>query len=250
MTHLDEGRIRAFLDGESGDDLDSVRRHLEECGSCSDLLAQIEARSVVVERALGLLDTVGPNPHARDRVRAMVETESPIETRTHADADTRISFAKAAVIVLFLAAGGAAALPSSPVRAWLAERVRGGASAIPESTQTADEPAPVGVRLDVETGALAVSLVEVEPGTLVIVRWVEGTRAAALAGTGARFRAADGRIEVTAVSDSISVDLPLDVAEVSLEVNGRMYLRKMGERLDVAGPVITRSPEEIRLRVP
>ena len=92
-------------------------------------------------------------------------------------------------------------------------------------------------------------LQDIEPGTELDVLFVDGFQAAAFADQPARFRTADGLIEVTGGSGRVRIDIPRSVEVASIRVNGRMYMTRTGDELDVAGPIVTRTPDEIRMRV-
>jgi hypothetical protein len=77
-----------------------------------------------------------------------------------------------------------------------------------------------------------------------------GVEAGAFAGEPATFVTAEGRLEVIGASNFVFVNLPLEAAAASVEVNGGTYLSWVGGSLEVPGPVVARTPEEIHLRVP
>ncbi len=285
MTHPGEGRLRTLLDGELSDsDAESARGHLDECDSCQALLTRLGEASTVVGVALRHLDTVALPAGAKESVLVRVgmdprdareasstSTAEPTRTLDITPAEPtappappvphRFAFARAAILVLFFGAVVATALPASPVRGWITsgwdravELFTGTAAddsaAIPaDSALSAQTPESGGVRLEVETGELLVLLQDIEPGTELDVRFVDGFRAAAFAAQPARFRTAEGRIEVIGGSGRIRVDIPRSVDVASIQVNGRMYIRKAGDELDVAGPIVAQTPGEIRFRV-
>ena len=45
------------------------------------------------------------------------------------------------------------------------------------------------------------------------------------------------------------LELPTAATQAYVEINGQVYLRKIGDRLDVSGSVEAQTPREIRLRV-
>ena len=256
MTHLGEGRLRTLLDGELSDsDAESARGHIDECDSCQALFTELEEASTVVGVALRHLDTVAPPAGAKESVLARVGM-GPGDARA-----ARFAFARAAILVLFFGAVVATALPASPVRGWFAtgwdravelftRTAADESAALPaDSALSAQIPESAGVRLEVETGELLVLLRDIEPGTELDVRFVDGFQAAAFAAQPARFRTAEGRIEVIGGSGRIRVDIPRSVDVASIRVNGRMYIRKAGDELDVAGPIVAQTSGEIRLRV-
>lgn len=276
MTHLDEGQLRTLLDDElfEGDDV-AAREHVAECVTCQALMAELNAAHALVGAAIGLLDSAPVPVGAKTAVLARVGgggADTPSKPTLEASPDIsparpvpsrrgteRVAFARAAMFVLFFGAVVATALPASPVRGWMAE---GWNQVIAILAPTQDEPSvasPVsaapqvgasgGVRLEVAGGALEVLLQDIAPGTELSVLLVDGFQAGAFAAEPARFRTADGLIEVTGASGTVRVDVPRSVEVASIRVNGRMYMTKTGVELDVAGPIVTRTPDEIRLRV-
>ncbi len=282
MTHLDEGLLRALLDGETVDGGEaSAIGHLDECDRCQALLDELRDAGSVVGTALAHLDTVPAPVGAKAAVLAQVGFDVPDATRTPDAAipqdisptaparptgvaptlTERFAFARAAILVLLLGGVVATALPASPLSGWIAggwDRAvtlftgptQAESAATPaESTLTPQTPEFAGVSLEVESGELIVLLLDIEPGTELDVRLVDGFQAAAFAAQPARFRTAEGLIEVTGGSGRVRIDIPRSVEVASIHVNGRMYLTKAGDELDVAGPIVTRTSGEIRLRV-
>ncbi len=283
MTHLDDGRLRALTDDElSHSDASSVRLHLEECDQCSTRQSELEDRSALVARALARLDTAAPPTGAHSAVLERIESEAaterggPTQTvvsieQSGAKRPTRAlgtPLARAAILVLFLG-GVATALPASPVRGWIAAGWARAAELLdspdnavtPVSPSEEVLPTPDGgaggqdgtlaeVRLDIVGEEVSIVLRGIAPGTSIVVRMVPGGEAGARAAGPATFRTAEGRIEVTGAAGIVFVDLPQEATSASIYVNGGIYLRKVGERTDVTGPIQLRTDEEIHLRVP
>lgn len=267
MTHLDEGRLRALLDDELNDaEAGSARVHLGGCDQCAQLLARIDARSVTAREAIAILDVPAPAGGAREAVLARVRgmsssSEPPVSSEPSQAgpwAPVHLTLKRAAVIVLLLT-GLAAALPGSAVRAWMVsgwtvavEMFTGAESRAQPAAKLAtsgQESGVAGVEFEVTDEPLRIVLAQIESGSLVVVRFVEGTRAA-LSGSDARFRrTADGRFEVTGGSGTIRIDVPRTVADASLWVNERIYLTVDGDRIDATGPIEAQTPEEISFRV-
>ena len=284
MSHLDDGRLRALIDEELGDaDTGAVRLHLEDCDACRHRMVELEGRATLVAQALGQLDTAAPTAGARAAVLERIGS-SPREERVvpirpmasveHAESKgraraLRTPLTRAAILVLFLGAGVVTALPASPVRGWIAAGWARAAdlfdspddAGIPAGpTEEATPPTPdgvvgsqsatpAGVRLDATGEEISIVLRGIGAGTLIVVRLVPGEEAGAFADDPATFRTAEGRIEVIGAADRVFVDLPRDAAAASIEVNGGIYFRKEGDRIDVAGPIEARTTEEIHLRV-
>lgn len=139
MTHLDEGTIQAFLD----DELPSRERaaaaaHLVRCDACRrshDELSRVAATFATGIAALDVAPPVARTPGLAAPRRLRLLTPS---------------LARAAGLVLLLAAAASAAVPGSPVRQWLA----GDPEPVPEPAATEattgpavrpPSPAPVAV---------------------------------------------------------------------------------------------------------
>ena len=264
MTHLDDGRLHALMDEELDNaDALAVRLHLEACDACKHRMAELEERSALVARALDQLDTAAPTAGARDAVLARVGSLSSAQTQAR---EFRMPLARAAILVLFLGGVLATALPASPVRGWIAagwalatdlfdSQNDSGTPGPAEEATTQDgvgaqSGARAGVRLDATDEDIAIVLRGISSGTLIVVRMTPGGGAGAFADDPATFRTSEGRIEVIGASGRVLVDLPEDAVSASIEVNGGIYLRKEGDRIDVTGPIEARFDEEIRLRVP
>jgi hypothetical protein len=166
------------------------------------------------------------------------------------------SLSRAAGLLLVTAAA-VSALPGSPVRAWLGARFGGSQGAAPApppaiggAPAAALAPESTGVRLSVPSGALRVVLRDVAAGTDVRVRLVPGTEASVYAPAGSRFTSAAGRLEARVTPGEVRVELPTGVDPVALEVGGRIYLRSTEAGLEVTGPVVTRTEDEILFRIP
>jgi hypothetical protein len=258
--HLDEGQLLTLRDdaAQAGED---ARAHLASCAACGVELAALRHRAASVTLALSALDGDWDLGAARERLRSRVAAASA----ARADAPSLVgrrsrwaagSLSRAAGILLVSAAAASAALPGSPVRAWLGERLGNDApvAAEPAVVESAPEAAvaaeSTGVRLSVPSGALRVILRDVAPGTQVRVLLVAGTEAAVYAPAGSRFTSAAGRVEARVTPGEVRVELPSGVDPVSLEVGGRIFLRSTDAGLEVRGPIVTRTEDEILFRVP
>ena len=285
MTHLDDGPLRALMDDELSDtDLEATRLHLADCESCQLRLAELEGRRELVAQALGHLDTAAPTARARtaalERIRSSalggrVSPTEQIATAEHPGPQNRTRvfrtpLARAAILVLVLGAGVVTALPASPVQGWIAA---GWARAVdlfdapdnagtpvgppgeaalptPDGGDGAQDGTLAGVRLNATGEGISIVLRGIGSGSLIVVRLVPGGEAGAFADDPATFGTAEGRIEVIGAADLVFVDLPLEAASASIEVNGGIYVRRVGERIEVTGPIVARTTEEIHLRVP
>lgn len=221
MSHIDESRLLALLDGELPvADQSRVEEHLRECRDCRDRSQALERRSELFSRAVGVLDVTPPPVRWADvRVR----------TGSNPGPGRFAPFLKAAAVILVVT-GVASAVPGSPVDDWIGAAVDevagwlGGddraavETELPEATEARESSTGVAVRLD--GGAVRVSLDELPEGTEVRVRLVAGDQAVVEAG-GARYRTAPGRIQAIGASGrSVSVRIPRDASAARILVNG------------------------------
>jgi hypothetical protein len=247
MTHLDEGTLVALRDAGPADEPTSG--HLRDCPTCTDRLDEATARAVAVAEALASLDEPVDVRSAKVAVRRRLDA---VRGGVHAGRGWWHAHVGRAAAVLLLTAGAASALPWSPVRDWWA-----GAPAEP---LTGSDPAggvgatqgspPAGISVAVPRGSIAVIVRGAEPGSVIEVVWVDRPTARVSAPAGSQFTYADGRAEVDAAAGPVEVELPRDAALASLEVDGRLFLERSGEHLDVPGPAVTRSDARLRFLVP
>jgi len=260
MTHLDEGQLLALRDDPALAP-DGTLGHVEACAVCRGALADIRLQARAVARALDALDTNGWNfDGARERVRLRVSAHAGAAAdapslpgrRTRGAAWT---LSRAAGLIL-VAAAGLSALPGSPVRSWIEQAM---SPAAVEQAPAAVEAEPVvepavaeaaGIRLPLAGGPLSVVLRGAAPGTEIRVTWIPGSEAAVFAPVGSRFTSGEGKMEALLVSGPVRVELPRSVLPVSLEVNGRIYIRNTAEGLNVSGPVEVREDAGITFRLP
>lgn len=262
-AHLVAAELLAVRDEGTGC-LEAERAaHLQACDRCRQALDETRSRARRIEAAL-------PRGRELDRA-AMEEARARIRTRLTstrrpAPADTAsgtkgrqgpdhpghrwglASLARAAGLVLLLA-GGAAALPGSPVRHWIVSAFEDPAPAAEavEAVPIADAagPAETGVRLRVSGGPVEVAVTGAGAGTRIEVRQDEGAELAVFAPEGSRFRSAEGRVEVVASGGPVRVRLPSGAFPAILRVDGVVYLRWTRDGPTILGPVIEREDGRI-----
>lgn len=258
MTQLDEGRLRAWLDGEltPGEGAE-IEAWLEENPDVREKLARLRRREEVVGRALEAMDPTPPTERVRRRLglSSRIEAASGTGHRSPQAATAgwwarRSRVAQAALFLALLAGGASAALPGSPVRDWMEQLVTKAGPTTP--TAVADEAAAdderVGARIAPADGAVELELVGLPPGTEIEVMLVESGRASVTAPRGARFSTAAGRLTATVPGGPVRVEIPTSVRAI-LRVNERMFLEKTGDGLTLRGPVTDRTPAQLRFRV-
>ena len=236
MTHPDEGALQAFLDDElPPGERSELAEHLLTCRTCQATHDELARANALFARSVSALDA---EPPRGGEIRVV---------RSGAKAGTSW-FLKAAALILFLAAASAA-VPGSPVRAWLGRAVDP-----PPDPAVVDAPAPapadpapaspaalpVGLSLGPADGRVVVALDR--PGSALRLEAVEGTRAgvSVVGGREPVFRTRSGRIEVRELDGaSVRVRLPLGVPVGRLEVGGRLYAEQAEGRLRVLVPADT-----------
>lgn len=234
MNHLDDGTLQAFLDDElPPQERANAAEHLLSCRRCRTAKDELVRAHSVFSEAVSVLDVDAParsapvGPGRRFRVSGLV--------------------VKAASLTLLLAAAASAAVPGSPVRAWIARTVNPepGAGEVPvmETVEPAPAPAPVpaGVSL-AATGDVQIVLTALEGSTVRLVE-TDGERVTVStvgADTDPAFRTAPHRIEVRgAVGGEITVELPRSLETARLVVDGRVYAEKAAGELRVRVPAET-----------
>jgi Putative zinc-finger len=245
--HLVEGTQQALLDGALPPaERTAAEAHLAGCGECAAAARELHALN---ERAGALLargDVPAPVAQAQMSLRARRVRQG----QRAWGGEARRALLRAAVLVLGIASVAAAAVPGSPVRAWLEDTV------LPEKQPTLppvgrapvpparEAPAPAGVSIRPDAGAVRVVLTGASPRVQVTARLVDRDRASVLvrgqAMSGARFRTTPGRIEVVnAGPGEIEVEIPRQARSATVEVNGRVFVAKDGDSLRVLAPAET-----------
>lgn len=236
MTHIDEGRLQALIDGELRlDERHRVERHLASCDGCRAELELLRALSGRFSEAIAELPRL-----ARSREHGVGwPARSP-------SAVVRAMLPRAAAILLFAGAAASATIPGSPVRRWLG--MEGAPATVAEAGPAgSDQEAPAaaieaeafesGVSVEAADGAVEIVLRDAGGDLRVRAMLVDGTRAGVYAAgeaASSRFLTGAGRIEVlSARAGELRIELPRDVAVATVVVNGREYLRKQDGRLDL-----------------
>jgi hypothetical protein len=247
MTHLDEGTLVALRDAGPADEPTSG--HLRDCPACADRLVEVTARGVAIAEVLTIFDEPVDVRSAKAAVRRRLDA---VRGGMHARRGWRHTHLGRAAAILLLTAGAASALPWSPVRDLWVRAPAGplnGTEPASGAVATQGSP-PAGISVAVRRGSIAVIVRGAEPGSVIEVMWVDRPTARVSAPAGSQFTYADGRAEVDAVAGPVEVELPRDATFASLEVDGRLFLERSGEQLDVPGPAVTRSDARLRFVVP
>lgn len=237
MTHVEQGKLQAYLDGEVGAAASAdIENHLSICAACAAELTQLKSAAQLFAAALRGIDVPAPARQApAPQVFAL-----PGRARRPA-----MAFARAAMLILGVAALASATIPGSPVRDWLTNALRGigilqepavKPAAVEQQAAPATAPAPVpeaSLSLDPAGGNVLVVIKTSGAIAGVHVKLVDGPKAlvrASGAAAGARFRTGPGRIEITGVTGGeVNVDIPKSALGARVEVDGKVIFQNRGQ---------------------
>lgn len=261
MSNFDEGRLRAWLDGElaPGEGLELQARFHQDPHMVR-AAEDIRAREARVGSLLSTLDVTPPV----ERVRRALETARSGSRNEdlapyRADPRSRVAvsrasgarLAQAATLVLFLAGAASAAIPGSPVRAWLDRALGSGPEPAAIVPGLAEEPVPEEGGLYVAPGRdrLDVDLVGVPSATEIVVTLVPGDTAVVYAPEGSEYEwdAELGRARANVSGGPVRLELP-DGVDVDLIVDDRVYMSRRGGRTDFRVTPTFESESEFRFR--
>ncbi len=254
MTHIESGELQAYLDEEvAAGSRAQINRHLQACTECATELQELRAASSLFAALLHAADAAAPVMRARAMVAAQ-RTDIPRRRM----AFSRAALARAAMFMLGFAALASAAMPGSPVRAWIGDALRGSRPAVaptpvevstpaaaPAETPGTDEAA---LSIEPADGRVLILLSGVTGETTIRVRLVDSERALVQTSNGAahaRFRTGPGRIEVLGIEKGeVTIEMPRSVIDARVEVDGRVLFQKDHDQLRLSEPRLPGSNSE------
>jgi hypothetical protein len=261
MAHIDEGMLQAYLDDELIAARAEIDAHLAACTECAAELARLRAASQLFAAALQGADTKAPTYAARQAVfaRRPQPIRVPVDTRRRLFGS--VPLARAAMLLVGLAAVGSAAIPGSPVRALISDALRmivGDTAKVPMMAPDAAETSePVFERKSDLAAALSIQpaqgkvrivLTNVAENATLRIRLIDSDRAAVQASGAAaqaRFRTGPGRIEVVGINGGeVAIDLPRRLVDARVEVDGRLIFQKERGQLHLNEPATTGANSE------
>lgn len=233
MTHVEEGVLQAYLDAEvTAAARADIDRHLHSCSVCAAELERMRGASLLFHNVVRDSDVMPPVLAARARLAGVRRFERA------PSAPPRRAWARAAMFVVGLGAVASAAVPGSPVRAWISDALsRAGllnespsaaAPALPEEVPAVQRDATAestALSIDAVDGRLRVVLKNVSAEASVTVRLVDTNRALVEA-TGvaarARFRTGAGLLEMDGVQGgTVVVEIPRSATDAVVQQDGR-----------------------------
>ncbi len=237
--HLTEELLLAFLDEEvEVDERAGIRAHLAGCEACAERLDDLRMVTRRVGVALAELDSEPPWTGLPEPLAAAARADGasgdasvrPIQQgRARRARLGGRSLAAAAGLVLVLAAG-AAAVPGSPVRVWIARSADALSTLLaPESAEEA-EAGISSVSIEPPDGVVHISIRQPGPGTRVHVRVAE-TAQASVEAPEARYRVAHDELDVVGGRGEIVIRLPAGLIEATVSVEDRTVARMVDGEL-------------------
>ena len=260
MTHVDEGTLQAYLDGELGAaERSGLMRHVASCGSCSGALEELRAAALELSLALGHLEPAAPAGTAYAAVR-QAAAHRPVSIMPAAGTAryARRALARAAILVLGLAAAASAAIPGSPLREWLLSTLRDmrAEETTAPAVRTPAVPAAermAGLAVAPVNGVVRISVTGAAKECQIRVRLVEAEVASVYAigaAADARFESGAGRVEVIGAGPGeVRIDLPASAQNAVVEVDGRAVASSAGGELRVLAPAADTSAAELVFRI-
>lgn len=258
MTHVEQGELQAYLDGEVGmRSRAQIESHIHTCQACAAELEELRDAARVFAFAMRRSDAEAPTVSALAAVSA---ARGDVVRRRFSL--SRASLSKAAIFLIGFAALASAAIPGTPLHRWIASALSSTAPAPapapPATVEPAAEPAPAPVAAPSEApaalsimpneGRVVVILTDVAADAVIRVRLVDSDRAVVQATRGAahaRFRTGPGRIEVVGVhSGEVSVDLPRGASDARVETDGRVLFQRDHEQIRLGAAAATGTNSE------
>lgn len=271
MTHLDEGTLRAWLDGElTRAERDEVAARLASDSESRETLERLRDQRDRSRELLEALDVEAPTERVRSALQSLGHGSTPdapgeeqvrdIASARSRHRDGRARWAlwsrpaqAAAMVLLLTGAAAAAILPGSPVRQWLSKALAPGQPPPVAPAATADSGSPNEAALYVRPtgGRLRVELVGVPAGAEIQVELVPRDSVAVHAPEGSDFDwdQERGLARATVSEGPIRLELPDALSEIDLTVDDRVYMLRRGGLTDYRVDPTYRSGAEIRFRV-
>jgi hypothetical protein len=267
MSHVGEGSLQAYLDGEiDGPAAAGVRDHVATCAFCAAELTALRQAGEAMHAALALLDAPAPMLRARAAIAAETRQEAGrAATPPRRHSALRLGgwgLAKAAMLLLALAGASAAAIPDvrralESTLARVAELFGGGPDdvAVPAPPPPPVIEQPAAAEREVRqafvqpaAGRLRIVLAGAAGPIEVRVRLIDGSRADVQTATDGqvRFVSSTGRLEVAGMREGVvTIGIPRTVAEAAVEI-GSARVVKEGRDLVLTGPGLSQRGSEVR----
>ncbi len=264
MGHLADHILLSYVDDElSLDERAEVEVHLGACESCAEMLAGMRTARRHLFGGLACLDVPAPVVSAseiRERFlsRALEQLDTPVPELTLDVRPLRHRFLSrrplmAAALIVILLSGASAAIPGSPMRAWLRWTVEqlafvpGTRPAAPPPDESGEKASgrAAAVSVQPKDGLVRIMSTGAAPETMIRLRLLNRGPVSVWSVDG-RYRTAPGEIEVLdAGPGDVLVYIPRSMPTALVEVNGRLVAIKEGPDLKLLTPAADSSDTEV-----
>ncbi len=279
MGHLADHILLSYVDDElSLDERAEVEVHLGACESCVEVLAGLRTAKQDLSEGLACLDVPAPVVSAseiRERLlsRALEQLDTPVpeltleEVRGRPGSEPGVEPTDvrplrrrflsrrplmAAALIVILLSGASAAIPGSPVRAWLTWTIEQlafvpGRPAAPPPDESGEKASgrASAVSVQPKDGLVRIMITGAAPETMIRLRLLNRGPASVWSVDG-RYRTAPGEIEVLdAGPGDVLVYIPRSMPTALVEVNGRLVAIKEGPDLKLLTPAADSSDTEV-----
>ena len=235
MMHVEEGVLQAYLDAEvTAGARAEIDKHLQSCSTCSAELHRMRSASLLFSSAIKQSDVVAPVLVAQVQFAAARKLEHKL---TAPAATPRRAFARAAMFIVGLAAIASAAVPGSPVRAWISTALtraglidapqRSAGRAVTDESPSVERgtPQPTVFFIEPVAGRVNVVLTSVKPAATVTVQPSDAARVEVeVSGAAARahFESTSGRLTITGVEGgTVVVKVPRSLPNATVDQDGK-----------------------------
>jgi hypothetical protein len=215
-----------------------IDKHLQSCSACNAELHKLSAASLLFSNAVKQADVIAPVLAGQLQFAAAHKPEPNVAMPAP---QPRRALARAAMFIVGLAAVASAAVPGSPVRAWISTAltragllddsqssagpvVRDDARAVARGT-----PAPTVFFIEPVAGRVQVVLTNVKPAATVSVQPTDASRVEVeVTGAAARahFESTSGRLSISGVEGgTVLVKVPRSGPSAIVEQDGKVIYR-------------------------
>lgn len=246
MSHVEEGTIQAWIDGELGDsDLSAVESHAASCAVCQ---AEVRSLHELSARSSDLLADYGDLPIADFGTLGQIRKRARRPRHL-----LPVSLARAAMLLFAFAGLVAATIPGSPLRRWIEgtvlDRSVEPAPGVVESPVATPQPTRRGgVFVRPERGEVTIRL-NVAASSELMVRLVDGAEAGVVwsgPDAGVHTRQTAGLLEVSGLPGGlVTVTIPKSAIQARVEVGGQVWWVKSGSDVRIPGPARDERGDEV-----
>jgi hypothetical protein len=262
--------LRELVESESETEAaERIRAHIAGCASCSANVDWLNNTMKTLQELPVRRAPEGVLPRIAERVAAGETVLLPAaDAPSIAVPKARSSVGhglRAAILLIAIAGAASATIPGSPVHAWI-ERLFAPARSSPPpvqpapaagevaappapAPQPAPQPADAVFLVPAASGALSIAIESPDPRLRIRVRLSDAldieVRATGAASS-AQFRSGPGRLGISGGGPGeIMLSIPRSATPVTLTIDGRVYLEKGPDRINILAPTADTAGAEI-----